>query len=111
MIRTINQALSHPMFTVVKREETPGIVEIKFGEISTVITIKISQLEDGRFDLAASHGIKTELQAAAYWVRHRIYGTLGEALDDFRVAFSLYYTAAEREGLSPSETWLVQRKA
>jgi hypothetical protein len=51
---------------VVKREETPGIFEIKFGKIPTVITIKISQLRDGRFDLEASHGIKTELQAGAY---------------------------------------------
>jgi hypothetical protein len=110
MIRTINQALSHPMFTVITREETPGIFEIKFGKIPIPITIKISQLPDDRFELAASHGIWTELQAGAYGVRNRIYGTPGEALDDFRVAFSLYYTAAEREGFSPSETWLVQRK-
>jgi hypothetical protein len=109
MIRTINQALSHAMFTVVKREETPGIFQIKFGEIPTVITIKISQ-EDDRFSLDASHGIKTELQAGAYWVRYRTYTTPGEALDDFRTAFSLHYKAAERKGFRPSETWLVQHK-
>jgi hypothetical protein len=110
MIRTINQALSHAMFTVVKRKETPGIFQIKFGKIPTVITIKILQLKDNRFSLDASHGIKTELQAGAYWVRYRTYATPGEALDDFRTAFSLYYKPAEREGFRPSKTWLVQRK-
>lgn len=110
MIRTISQALGHAMFTVVKREEAPGVFQIKFGKIPAVITIKISQQDVDRFSLDASHGIKTELQARAYWVSYRTYTTPGEALDDFRTAFTLHYKAAERKGFRPSETWLVQDK-
>jgi len=112
MMRTIRQALRHPIFTIVKQEEEPGVFQIKFGEIPTVITITIWRLEDGRFALDASHGIKTELDATAYWVRHRIYKTPGEALDDFRRAFLIFhYAPAVRAGFRPSESWLVQREA
>jgi hypothetical protein len=107
MFRTINEALANPMYTVVKREETPGVFQVTFGNIPTVITIKISQREDARFSLDASHGIKTELQAGPYWVRYRVYKTPGEALDDFCSAFCLYYIPAEQAGFRPSETWLV----
>jgi hypothetical protein len=108
-MRTITQALSHPMFTIVTREETPGIFKIRFGEIPTVITIKITQLPDGWFVLTASHTIMTEPQGGPYLLPYRIYGTPGEAIDDFRNALSVYYKAAERQGYSPSESWLVQR--
>jgi hypothetical protein len=111
MIRTIREALSHPMYNVVKREEAPGIFQIRFGKIPTIITIKICPLGDCRFVLEASHGIKTELQAGAYWVRHRVYSSPGEALDDFRSAFSIYYRAAEECGFRPSPNWLVKKSA
>jgi hypothetical protein len=110
-MRTISQALSHPKITVLKREETPGIFQVQFGKIPTPITIKVSPLEDRRFTSDVSHGIKTELQAGPYWVQHGVYKTPGEALDDFRSAFDMFYRSAESHGFQPSATWLVQRRA
>jgi hypothetical protein len=104
---TVSHALSNSMFTIVEREKTPGVFIVKFGKIPTLITIEVSRLEDSRYTLAASHGIKTELLKYAYWVRNRIYATPGEALDDFRRAFEIYYRAAESDGYKPKEKWLV----
>jgi hypothetical protein len=46
MCRTMSQALSHRLYTVVEREKTPGIIKVKFGDIPGVITLSIKQLEN-----------------------------------------------------------------
>jgi hypothetical protein len=107
MMRTISQALKHPLITVLEREKTPGIFRVQFGIIATPITIEIIRLDDGRYTSVVSHGIKTETQIGAYWVRHGVYETPGEALDHFRSAFAMYYRSAEEDGFHPNETWLI----
>jgi hypothetical protein len=107
MIRTISRALSDKMFTVVSRDNARGVFQIRFGTIPTVITIQVLRLNNGRFEMATSHAIQTELQLSSYWVHHRVYDTPGDALDDFQCAFSLYYEAAQRKGYEPKESWLV----
>jgi hypothetical protein len=108
---TIRQALSRPMFTVVEREKTPGIFQLRYGEIATVFTVEIRPTERGRYLLDASHGIRTDLQAGPYFVRDRDYASPGEALTDFQTAFGLYYKAAVRAGYRPREEWLVPDEA
>jgi hypothetical protein len=106
-MRTISQALSDPMFTVVSREEIPGIIKFKFGKIPAVITVKIWKLDDDRYTLDSSHGIRAARQKAAYWVCHGKYASPGEALDDFRSKFHTFYASAVRQGFRPSNKWLV----
>jgi hypothetical protein len=108
---TITQAFSDPTFTVVSREERPGIFRFKLWELSTVITVEIKQSEDGRYTLDASHGIKVDRQAKPYFVRHGVDASPGEALNSFRRALSPFYNGAVREGFRPSEAWLVEDKA
>jgi hypothetical protein len=106
-MRTISQALSDPMFTVVSREKIPGIFQFKFGKIPAVITVKIWKLGDRRYTLDSSHGIRAETQIGAYWVRHGDYASPGEALDDFCSKFRTFYVSAVRQGFRPSNKWLV----
>ena len=106
-MRTISQALSHPMVTVVEREKIPGIIRLQFGAIATIISLKIRKLNVARYVLDASHGIKTEQQQGPYFVRYRQYASPGEALDDFFSALKMFYTSAVRRGRVPSEKWLV----
>ena len=110
MIETIRSALSHKMFTVISQDDNNGVFQIRFGAIPTEITIRLSRLDDGRFEMNTSHAIRTELQAGPYWVHHRVYDTPGDALSDFRSAFSLYYRAAQKEGYEPKESWLVAKQ-
>lgn len=104
---TITQALRHPLFTVLKREETPGIFQLRCGEIPTVITIEIKKIE-GRpgYSLDASHGIKTP-DTTLYFVRYREYASPGAALRDYLRVLARTYHNAVSKGHRPSTTWLI----
>jgi hypothetical protein len=109
MIPTISSELSHKMFKVLSRDDTNAIFRIRFGAIPTEMTIQLFRLDVGRFEMKTSHAIQTELQAKPYWVHHRVYDSPGDALRDFRSAFSQFYRAAERKGYEPKESWFVAK--
>jgi hypothetical protein len=106
-MRTISKALDHKLITVVEREKTPGIIQLRFGDIPTIITIEISKTIDGRYAMQVDHQIKTSLQHGPYVLRSETYNTPGDALYAFQRAFSQFYEAAVRKGFSASEAWLV----
>jgi hypothetical protein len=100
----------HPLFSVVSRDDASGILMLRLGEIPTVITIEIEEIEGSDlFALHASHGIKPP-GTSLYFVRYREYSSPGEGLADFQRFFARTYKQAVDKGHRPSEAWLVVDK-
>jgi hypothetical protein len=110
MAISIEQALDHPLITVVKADKERGIFAIKIGKLKTVITIEL--VFDDLTELwwfEVSHAIKTPQLSGPYRPSMRQDRHRGPVLRDAIIGFILFYRSARRDGFSPTEDWLVKR--
>jgi hypothetical protein len=105
-VRSISQALAKDMVETVERKDELGIVKVRIGAISTIITIEIVEMADGRFVTRQDHNIRIPGHGT-YLIRESPYGFPGEALHDVLKEYKFWFKQAVQEGHAPGPSWWV----
>lgn len=79
----------------------------RLGKLSTVITLRLTHLEDGDVGYVLSHAIKTPLQAGPYRASRSYDDSFPAAVRKAIRGLSSYYASAVEAGYEPAESWLV----
>lgn len=109
MLRTLDDALKDDLITVLSRDDSLGIYEIRIGDLETVVTIELGRfLDSERTKYRTSHAIKTPSQAGPYWTSIPYGDDPSHALHRAIRGLTDYYRDGVKDGHRPREDWLVE---
>ena len=109
MAYTFENVLDYELVTVVTRDDSRGVFEIRVGELETIVTIELRRdMSRNDTEFRLSHAIKTPLQIGPYRTSCPIGGDPAYALNLAVTGLINHYREAVDDGHSPSEDWLVE---
>lgn len=112
MPHTFDSVLDDDVVTVINRNDSMGVFEVRIGDLETVVTIELGRFMDGdQTKFSVSHAIKTPAQLAPYRTSHPFADNAPYALHRAITGLSEPYRGAVRAGLTPSESWLVENQS
>jgi hypothetical protein len=106
---TLDSALDDDLITVVNRNDSMGLYEVRIGTLKKIVSIELGRFLDSewtKFDI--SHAIKTPALMSPYRTSRPFADYPAYALHQAISGLTQYYRQAVENGDKPDENWLVK---